>query len=151
MATRNRVDVIHGVNFEVLERREPAHYGGLSLRELERRIEGYAAPLGLVTTFFQTNSEGAFVERLHAASANADAIILNPGAWTHYAWAIHDALAVAGVPAVEVHLSDIESREPWRRLSVIRELCIESVVGLGVEGYRLALERLARELRERSP
>ena len=86
------------------------------------------------------------MERLHALAADADAVILNPGAWTHYAWAIHDALAVAGVPAVEVHLSDIESREPWRALSVIRELCLESVIGRGVEGYRMALERLASEL-----
>jgi 3-dehydroquinate dehydratase II len=151
MARRGRVEVMHGVNFDVLERRDSSQYGGLSLRELELQIEGFAASLGIVTTFFQTNSEGAFVERLHGVAADADALILNPGAWTHYAWAIHDALAVAGVPAVEVHLSDISSREPWRALSVIGELCIESVIGRGIEGYRIALERLADELGEGTP
>ncbi len=147
MSPRNRVAVMHGVNFDVLERREESQYGGFSLRELEQAIGDFARALGLAATFFQTNSEREFVEHLHGVSADADAVVLNPGAWTHYAWAIHDALAVAGVPAVEVHLSDIHAREPWRRVSVIGDLCVASVIGQGVEGYRVALERLAQELR----
>jgi 3-dehydroquinate dehydratase-2 len=137
---------MHGVNFDVLDRRAPALYGGRDLRGLEETIEGYARELGLVASCFQTNSERAFVEYLHALPGTADAAILNPGAWTHYAWAIHDALEIAGVPAVEVHLSDIEAREPWRRLSVIRDLCLATYAGHGVEGYRLALRRLRQEL-----
>jgi 3-dehydroquinate dehydratase-2 len=134
---------MHGVNFDVLERRAGVHYGGLGLAELEAVIEGYAAELGLQASFFQTNSEREFVECLHAADERTDALIVNPGAWTHYAWAIHDALAIVTVPTVEVHLSDIAAREPWRRLSVVGDLCIATFAGHGVEGYRLALGRLA--------
>jgi 3-dehydroquinate dehydratase-2 len=141
-----RVAVVHGVNFDVLERRHPELYGGGTLQDLERRIEGYAQTLDLATSFFQTNSEREFVEHLHRLPDTADGAILNPGAWTHYAWAIHDALEIAGVPTVEVHLSDIAAREPWRRLSVVSDLCVATFAGHGVEGYRLALERLAEEL-----
>ena len=145
---RNRVDVIHGVNFDVLERRHPAHYGSLTLAELELRVKGYANDLGLEPTFWQTNHEGEFCESLHRAAERADGLLLNPGAWTHYSYAIRDALEVAGLPAVEVHLSDLERREGWRRVSVIRELCVGTVAGKGVEGYRDALE-LLREALER--
>jgi 3-dehydroquinate dehydratase II len=145
--TRHRVEVMHGVNLDQLGRRDPLLYGTLTLAELERRIEGEAGELGLETRFFQTNHEGAFVERLHALAGEADAIVLNPGAWTHYAWAIRDALEIAALPAVEVHLSDVERREPWRRVSVIRELCIATVSGRGPDGYQEALARLREELR----
>lgn len=137
-----RVAVVHGVNFDVLDRRPERVYGGLSLARLEQRIAGYARELGFVASFFQTNSERALVEHLHGASASADALVLNPGAWTHYAWAIHDALELTGLPAVEVHLSDVAAREPWRQVSVIRDLCVATFAGHGVEGYRLALEAL---------
>jgi 3-dehydroquinate dehydratase-2 len=143
---RNRVEVMHGVNLGELARRDPAHYGGLSFTQLEQRIAEYARGLGLVVQFFQTNHEGEFVERLHKLEGLADGIVLNPGAWTHYSWAIHDALEMSGLPAVEVHLSDITVREEWRRVSVIRDLCLASVSGRGVEGYREALERLRDEL-----
>jgi 3-dehydroquinate dehydratase-2 len=145
----NRVEVMHGVNFDVLERRDPAQYGGLSLTELEVRIKGFAHELGLEATFSQTNHEGEFCELLHAAPAMADGLILNPGAWTHYSYAIRDALDVSGLPAVEVHLSAIEDREDWRRQSVIRDLCLGVVSGKGPDGYRDALELLAASLRER--
>lgn len=102
--------------------------------------------LGLSVSCFQTNHEGAFVERLHALREDADGLILNPGAWTHYAYAIHDALEITGLPAVEVHLSDIGSRDAWRRLSVIRPLCFATVSGTGPEGYREGLELLKKEL-----
>jgi 3-dehydroquinate dehydratase-2 len=145
-AERNRIEVMHGVNLDQLGRRDPLLYGTLTLAELELQIGAQAQELGLSTSFFQTNHEGAFVERLHALRSEADAIILNPGAWTHYAWAIRDALEIAALPAVEVHLSDVEHREPWRRVSVIGELCLATVSGRGPEGYRGALERLREEL-----
>jgi 3-dehydroquinate dehydratase-2 len=143
---RNRIEVLHGVNLDMLGRRDPAHYGTLTLAELERRIGEFAGDLGLELTCFQTNSEAAFVERLHALRNGADGLILNPGAWTHYSWAIHDALEIAGLPAVEVHLSKLQEREEWRRVSVIRDLCVATVSGAGVEGYREALVRLRGEL-----
>jgi 3-dehydroquinate dehydratase-2 len=142
----NRVEVMHGVNLDQLGRRDPAQYGELTLPELERAIEGFAGELGLIVRFFQTNHEGDFVEHLHGLDGLADAIVLNPGAWTHYAHAIHDALEVAALPAVEVHLSDVDRREEWRRVSVISGLCVGRVAGMGADGYREALKLLRGEL-----
>jgi 3-dehydroquinate dehydratase II len=142
---RNRVEVMHGVNLDQLGRRDPGHYGRASLTEVELGISRVAAELGLRTRFFQSNHEGAFVEHLHGLEGRADGIILNPGAWTHYSYAIRDALEVASLPAVEVHLSNVDDREPWRRVSVIAELCIARVAGKGVDGYREALEWLRKE------
>ena len=142
---RNRVEVMHGVNLDQLGRRDPAHYGRLTLADLERNIKETADDLGLEARFFHTNHEGEFVEHLHRLEGLADAIVLNPGAWTHYSYAIRDALELAGLPAVEVHLSDVDSREPWRRQSVISELCIARVAGKGPDGYRDALERVREE------
>ena len=146
VVTHNRVEVMHGVNLDQLGRRDSAHYGSLTLTELELQISDAAAELGLKTRFFQTNHEGAFVEHLHQLEGLADAIILNPGAWTHYAYAIRDALELTGLPAVEIHLSNVDAREPWRRESVIRELCLHRVVGKGPAGYRDALELIRKEL-----
>jgi 3-dehydroquinate dehydratase-2 len=145
-ATRNRVEIMHGVNLDQLGRRDPTHYGGLTFEQLELQISDVAHELGLKTRFFQTNHEGEFVEHLHRLEGLADAIVLNPGAWTHYSYAIRDALELAGLPAVEVHLSDVDSREPWRRQSVISELCFARVAGKGPDGYREALERVRAEL-----
>jgi 3-dehydroquinate dehydratase-2 len=143
---RNRIEVMHGVNLDQLGRRDPSHYGEITFAQLELEIAEMGGALGLQTRLFQTNHEGEFVEHLHRLEGLADGIVLNPGAWTHYSYAIHDALELTGLPAVEVHLSDVEHREPWRRHSVIGELCIGTVAGQGVEGYRAALERLQREL-----
>ena len=143
---RNRVEVMHGVNLDQLGRRDPTHYGGLTFERLELQISDAAAELGLKTRFFQTNHEGEFVEHLHGLEGVADAIVLNPGAWTHYSYAIRDALELTGLPAVEVHLSDVDSREAWRRHSVISELCFARVAGKGPDGYRDALERVRDEL-----
>jgi len=143
---RYRVEVMHGVNLDQLGRRDPLLYGTLTLAELEQRIEADAGELGLATRFFQTNHEGAFVEHLHGLEGQADALLLNPGAWTHYAWAIRDALEIAALPALEIHLSDVGSREPWRRVSVIRELCFQTISGRGPNGYRDALAILRAEL-----
>ena len=146
MNTRNRVEVMHGVNLDQLGRRPAAVYGELPYDRLEQAIDEYARQLGLRARFFQTNAEHEFVEHLHRLEGLADAIVMNPGAWTHYAWAIRDALEIAALPTVEIHLSDVGKREEWRRLSVVRELCVASVSGEGVEGYRSALERLKEEL-----
>jgi 3-dehydroquinate dehydratase-2 len=143
---RYRIEVMHGVNLDQLGRRDPLLYGTLTLPELERQVEGEARELGLAARFFQTNHEGAFVERLHGLEGQADAILLNPGSWTHYAWAIRDALEIAALPAVEIHLSDVERREPWRRVSVIRDLCFATIAGQGPAGYRSALTLLRAEL-----
>jgi 3-dehydroquinate dehydratase II len=142
----NRVEVMHGVNLDQIGRRDPSHYGGLTLTELELQVSGEARELGLETRFFNTNFEGEFVEHLHRLEGMADGILLNPGAWTHYAWAIRDALELTGLPAVEVHLSDVDAREPWRRVSVIGDLCIGRVAGKGPAGYRDALELLRTQL-----
>ena len=144
--TRNRVAVLHGVNFNILDRRDPEVYGGLSLRELEQKIDDWARELGLEPIFFQTNAEGEFVEYLHRLPDLADASLINAGAWTHYSRAIADALDVAGLPAVEVHLSDVENRDEWRRTSVFDGLVLAKISGKGPDGYREALELLAGEL-----
>lgn len=141
---RNRIEVMHGVNLDQLGRRDPALYGTLTLPELEERIEAQGRELGLRMRFFQTNYEGMFVERLHALAGEVDAVLLNPGAWSHYAWAIRDALEIASLPAVEVHLSDVKAREPWRRVSVLGDLCFATVSGRGPDGYGDAL-KLVRE------
>jgi 3-dehydroquinate dehydratase II len=137
---------MHGVNLDQLGRRDPAHYGTLTLDELELRIEVMAREFGLETRFFRTNHEGEFVEHLHRLQGLADSIILNPGAWTHYSYAIRDALELAGLPAVEVHLSDVDAREAWRQHSVIADLCVARVAGKGPDGYRDALDHLRTEL-----
>jgi len=146
MSARARVEIMHGVNLDQLGRRDPALYGTLTLAELEQRIEREAVELNLAARFFQSNHEGAFVERLHALREDADAVVLNPGAWTHYAWAIRDALEIAALPAVEVHLSDPTTREQWRRHSVLDGLCFQAVRGRGPDGYRDALALLRERL-----
>ena len=144
--TRNRVEVLHGVNLSMLGKRDASHYGTLTLVELEVRIRHWARELGLETSFFHTNSEGDFIERLHQAPQLTDGLVVNPGAWTHYSFAIRDALEIAGLPSIEVHLSDVDKREEWRRVSVLSDLVLGRVSGKGPDGYRDALEMLAQEL-----
>jgi 3-dehydroquinate dehydratase II len=143
---RNRVAVLHGVNLDALNRRPAEHYGALTFDSLERRIDAFAHEIGLQTRFFQSNHEGEYVEEIHKASDYADGLLLNPGAWTHYAWSLRDAIEVSGLPAVEVHLSDVENREPFRRVSVITDVCVAKVSGKGVDGYRDALVALKEAL-----
>lgn len=142
----NRVAVLHGVNFAVLERRDASIYGGLSLSQLEAEISGWAHELQLEPIFFQTNAEGEFCEYLHRSVELADSVIVNAGAWTHYSRAIADALELTRLPTVEVHLSDVEARDDWRKLSVFDGLVLAKISGKGSDGYREALELLAREL-----
>ena len=146
MTTGRRVEVMHGVNLDQLGRRPAQHYGTVTFAELEFRIEQFAEELGLHARFFQTNAEHEFVEHLHRLEGLADGIVLNPGAWTHYSYAIRDALEIAALPAVEVHLSAVEQREDWRRHSVVRDLCVATVSGEGPDGYRTALQRLNEEI-----
>jgi 3-dehydroquinate dehydratase-2 len=143
---KNRVAVLHGVNLAALDRRPAEHYGGLTFSRLERRIDVFARELGLEARFFHTNHEGEYVEELHKASDYADGLLLNPGAWTHYAWSLRDALELAGLPAVEVHLSDVQEREPFRRVSVLEGMCVATISGHGVDGYRDALQALKAAL-----
>jgi len=147
-AAPDRIEVLHGVNLNLLGERDPLHYGTLTLADLDRQIVTWGAEMDLRVSCFQTNAESAYVERLHALRGQVAGVILNPGSWTHYAYSIHDALELTGLPAVEVHLSDVQSREPWRRLSVIGDLCLATYSGKGPEGYRLALARLCEELQE---
>jgi len=139
-----KVDVLNGVNLDVLERRDPAIYGGLSLHELEQRIEGWAGELGHAVRCRQTNNEGEYVKFCHDSLDWADAVIANPGAWSHYSYAIHDALELFSGPLVEVHLSNPEKREEeWRHHSVIAELAAHRILGQGPDGYHDALAWLA--------
>jgi len=138
-----RIDVLNGVNLDLLGRRDPETYGAGSLQDLETQVYAWARERSLQVRCRQTNHEGEYVEFLHAALGNADALVVNPGAWTHYSWAIRDALEPFEGPVVEVHLSDVEAREEWRRHSVLEGLAAERVVGAGVDGYRQALDVLA--------
>jgi 3-dehydroquinate dehydratase-2 len=139
-----KVDVLNGVNLDVLERRDPAIYGGLSLHELEQRIEAWADELGHTVRCRQSNNEGEYVKFCHASLDWADAVIANPGAWSHYSYAIHDALELFSGPLVEVHLSNPEEREEeWRHHSVISGLAAHRILGRGPDGYHDALAWLA--------
>ncbi|HEV3479960.1 MAG TPA: type II 3-dehydroquinate dehydratase [Gaiellaceae bacterium] len=138
------VAVLNGVNLNLLDRRDPGVYGGLSLPQLEERIRGWGQELGLDVVCRQTNSEGEYVEWCQELGESASGLVVNPGAWSHYSYAIHDALELARGRVVEVHLSDIGSREEWRRHSVLEDLAAHRVIGKGPEGYREALEFLAR-------
>jgi len=143
-----RVEVMHGVNLDKLGDRDPLHYGEFTLHELEQQIEDFAEEVGLEIACFQSNGEGEFVERIHSLPGTVDAVIVNAGAWSHYSYAIRDALELADLPVVEVHLSDITKREEWRRRTVFEDLkpVIGRIHGKGADGYREALELIAAKL-----
>jgi 3-dehydroquinate dehydratase II len=145
-APRWRIALLHGPNLDQLGRRPSAHYGTLTLRELEDRVRGWGAERDMAVAAFQTNHEGAFLEHVHGLVGAVDGAVVNPGAWTHYQWSIRDALELLGAPFVEVHLSDVEAREPHRRVSVIRDIALHAVWGKGPDGYRDALDRLQEVL-----
>jgi 3-dehydroquinate dehydratase-2 len=144
-----QVIVLNGVNLDVLSRRDPSLYGGLSLDELETRIYEWASQLGCQVRCRQTNNEGEFVEWCHDALDGVDGLVVNPGAWTHYSYAIRDALELIRAPIVEVHLSDVENREKWRKQSVIADLAAKRIIGKGPEGYREALQFIVDEARRK--
>jgi len=133
--------VLHGVNLDMLGERPAAHYGTVTLADLERLVEEECGRLGWSCLCLQTNHEGVYVDLLHE-HRQADALLVNPGAWTHYSYAIRDALEIVHCPVAEVHLSDIASREEWRRHSVISPVATLTVSGRGADGYVEAVRRL---------
>jgi 3-dehydroquinate dehydratase-2 len=139
------VDVLNGVNLGMLGKREPSVYGTLALNELENRIYAWGRELGLTVRCTQTDNEGEYVQAIHEGLRRGGGMVVNPGAWTHYSYAIRDALAMLTMPIVEVHLSDVENREPWRRVSVIEDVVAKRITGQGADGYRLALEWIAAQ------
>jgi 3-dehydroquinate dehydratase II len=140
-----KVDVLNGVNLDVVGRRNPELYGGLSLEQLETRIYEWGKELDLAVRCRQTNSEGQYVDWCHEALDSAEGVVLNPAAWTHYSYAIRDAVELFSVPVVEVHLSNVHEREDWRQVSVIADFAAKRVIGKGPEGYREALQFLAAQ------
>jgi len=136
------VQIIHGPNLNLLGRREPAVYGRLTLAEIDEQLRADAAKANIELQTFQSNSEGAIVDAVHQAAEWADGMVINPGAYTHYSYAIRDAIAGVGLPAVEVHLSNVHAREPFRRMSVIAPVCTGQIAGFGAQSYRLGLEAL---------
>jgi 3-dehydroquinate dehydratase II len=140
-----RVTVLNGVNLDMLGRRDPDVYGDVSHEALETRVYRWAEDLGINVQIRQTNHEGQYVEWCHDALDWADGVVANPAAWTHYSYAIRDALELFTVPLVEVHLSNIDQREEWRRHSVIADLAAKRIVGKGPDGYREALHFLAEQ------
>ena len=143
-----QVVVLNGANLNAIGDRDPELYGGIGYSELETRIYAWGKELGCSVRCLQTNSEGQFIDWCHEARRSANGLIVNPGAWTHYSYAIRDALELWSAPVVEVHLSDIEQREEWRRVSVIADVVTERVIGKGPEGYHEALVFLAHNLEE---
>ncbi len=142
-----QVAVLNGVNLNMLGQRDAAVYGSVTLAQLETMVYGWAKELHASARCWQTNSEGEYVSMIHEAVTGTDALIVNPGAWTHYSYAIRDALEIFPRPVVEVHLSDIEGREEWRQKSVIADVVSHRIVGKGADGYREALQHLVEALR----
>ena len=135
-----KVLVLHGVNLNMFGKRDPKQYGTITLDEIDRRLAELGQELGVEVATFQTNAEGAMCERIHAAfDQKVDAVVINPGAWTHYSYAIHDALEILTVPVIEVHMSNIDAREPFRRVSVIKAIAREQIMGHGVDSYLMGL------------
>jgi 3-dehydroquinate dehydratase II len=135
-----RIAVLNGANLDMLEHRDPALYGGLSLSELETKIYQWALERQCTARCRQTNNEGEYIDWCHEALEWADGMVVNPGAWAHYSWAIRDALELFTAPVVEVHLSNIAEREEWRRFSVVEDIAAARFIGKGPDGYREALE-----------
>ena len=140
-----RIAVINGANLDALADRDPDLYGGISYDELETRIYVWARELDVSVRCFQTNHEGQYIDWCHEIRSWADGIVVNPGAWTHYSYAIRDALELFSVPVVEVHLSNIAEREEWRRRSVVEDVVAHRVLGHGPNGYKEALSWLTRQ------
>ena len=144
-----RVLVLHGPNLNRLGKREPGVYGTGTLADLDDAVRAHARTLGVETRHLQSNHEGVLIDAIHAADDDCDGLVFNPGAFTHYSYAIRDALASIRRPCVEVHLSDIHAREPWRRVSVVAEVCVAQVAGRGVGSYIDGLTLLVERLNSR--
>jgi 3-dehydroquinate dehydratase-2 len=145
-----RVFVVHGPNLNLIGTREPEVYGTATLADIESDLVALASQLGCEVSFFQSNHEGAIVDRLQEAAGAADAVVLNPGAFTHYSYAVRDAVAAIDVPVIEVHLSNITAREPFRRESVIAPACAGQIAGFGARSYLLGLFAAVELAKERA-
>jgi 3-dehydroquinate dehydratase type II len=136
-----RIVVINGPNLNLIGTRSPEIYGSTSLEELDDSCRSWAADLGAIVDTYQSNHEGGLIDRLHAAR-DADGVVINPGAFTHYSYAIRDAIEAIGIPTVEIHISNVRDREPWRRISVVSDVCVATIFGRGIIGYRDAIRHL---------
>lgn len=141
---------IHGPNLNLLGEREPETYGSTTLDELNEMLVQRGRERGVKMRLFQSNSEGTIIDAIHEGRIWTDGILINPGALTHYSYSLRDALAAVAKPAIEVHLSDIHNREPFRKISVIKDICIDQVYGHGIQSYLIGLERLITHLENRS-
>lgn len=142
-----QIEVLNGPNLNMLGVREPGVYGSLSLAAIEQSIADKAKELGVEVSCFQTNHEGEMIDRIHAAFGKKHGIIINPGAWTHYSYAIRDALSAINVPTIEVHISNIHKREAFRHHSVVAPIALGQIAGLGSYGYIMALDAIVAHLR----
>lgn len=140
-----RILILHGPNLNLLGEREPEVYGTMTLPELNAEIERFAVRRGVEVRICQSNHEGELIDLIHEHRRWAEGIVINPGALTHYSYALRDAIAAVGLPAVEVHLSDIGKREPFRRRSVIKPICLGQVAGGGLQSYLEGIELLLKE------
>jgi 3-dehydroquinate dehydratase-2 len=137
-----KILILHGPNLNLLGEREPEVYGTMTLEELNTKIKRFAASRGVEVRIYQSNHEGELIDLIHAHRRWAEGMVINPGALTHYSYALRDAIAAVGIPTVEVHLSDIEKREPFRRRSVIKEVCVGQISGGGLQSYLNGIELL---------
>jgi 3-dehydroquinate dehydratase II len=138
--------LLHGPNLNLLGQREPDIYGTATLDDYVARATAVAGRFGATIEAVQSNHEGALIDAIHGARGRASAMMINPGAFTHYAWGIHDALAAFAGPIIEVHISNPNAREPWRHTSVVSPVATGTIVGLGIDGYELGLIAIARRL-----
>ncbi|WP_137894896.1 type II 3-dehydroquinate dehydratase [Ramlibacter sp. 2FC] len=145
-----KVLTLHGVNLNMFGKRDPKQYGTITLDQINDQLAALGKELGVEVECFQTNHEGEMCERIHRAHVEqVDAVLINAGAWTHYSYGIRDALAILGCPIIEVHMSNIHAREPFRHLSVIAEIALGQIAGFGVDSYLLGLRAAVKHAQAR--